>query len=114
MFITIQKKQITKGAKKSKQVFVLNTTKKSKLLPSIESFYVPFSNLALCPKRVIAFVQNPEFDYQELERTVNQLKMPAFAKRQETLIKMRQIASKQDDFKNYLLKSKNNPEHKLG
>ena len=56
MFITIQKKQITKrGTHKQKQIFVLNATKKSKL----QSDYIPFSNLALCPKKVIAFVQNP-------------------------------------------------------
>lgn len=65
--------------------------------------YVPFSNLALCPKHVIGYVQNPTFDFDELECVIAHLKMPSFAKRSETLAKMRKIADKQEDFKNYLL-----------
>lgn len=107
--VRIQKKQIThcqKGSKKSKQIFIMiNPTKRIQMDTSISNSYRPFSNLALCPKQVIAFVQGTTFDFQELENTVQNLKMPSNMKRIDTLNKMKKLADRQEDFKNLLLQN---------
>lgn len=54
---------------------------------------MPFSDLALCPKPVIAFLQNPNFE--ELEEALDTLKLPTVMKRNATLVKMTKLAEKQ-------------------
>lgn len=58
--------------------------------------YVPFSNLSLCPKAIIALVQS-QFDQDDLDRTLAQLRTPT-TKHHQYLSRMRTIADKQEKF----------------
>ncbi|CAK70695.1 unnamed protein product (macronuclear) [Paramecium tetraurelia] len=59
--------------------------------------YNPFGNLSLCPKSIIALAQS-SYDSQLIEFTLNQLKTPCNLKHETHLLRMRQIADKQETF----------------
>ncbi|CAD8074673.1 unnamed protein product [Paramecium primaurelia] len=58
--------------------------------------YLPFHNLAYCPKQVIEFVQNPNLNLQDLNHMIEQLRMPK--NHLKAIQKMQILASRQEQF----------------
>ncbi|CAK64221.1 unnamed protein product (macronuclear) [Paramecium tetraurelia] len=58
--------------------------------------YLPFHNLASCPKQVIQFVQNPDLNLNDLNTMIEQLKMPK--NYQKAIQSMQFLVSKQENY----------------
>ncbi|CAK79716.1 unnamed protein product (macronuclear) [Paramecium tetraurelia] len=58
--------------------------------------YLPFHNLAHCPKQVIEFVQNPNLNLNELNNMIEQLKMPK--NHHKAIQSMQILVSKQEHY----------------
>ncbi|CAK77605.1 unnamed protein product (macronuclear) [Paramecium tetraurelia] len=62
------------------------------------SSYLPFHNLAYCPKQIIEFVQRPDMSLLDLHKMVESLKLPR--NHSKILRKMQILVQKQETFLN--------------
>ncbi|CAD8079079.1 unnamed protein product [Paramecium sonneborni] len=60
--------------------------------------YLPFHNLAYCPKQIIEFVQRPDINLIDLHKMLETLKLPR--NHSKILRKMQILVQKQESFLN--------------